>query len=69
MVIVCSATAVDWLGDVSSGATVYSQRRPTDDGGGAKGGDGLLPLFPTTEALAKGALAYKQGTPKPPPKP
>ena len=38
--VVCSATAVDWLGDVSSGATVYSQRRPSDDGGGAKGGDG-----------------------------
>jgi hypothetical protein len=40
VVVVCSATAVDWLGDVSSGATVYSQRRPSDDGGGAKGGDG-----------------------------
>src|SRR6266702_4033399 len=40
IVVVCSAMAADWLRDVSSGATVYSQRRPSDDGGGRKGGDG-----------------------------
>ena len=37
--VVCSATAVDWLGDVSLGATVYSQQRPSDDGRGQKKGD------------------------------